>query len=138
MLFALNGTVPILTVVGAWIDDLKQAPSLALLASHHWNNVLSEINKNIVSIDQHIWRHVSDLEVAFDGLVAKTAGKDIDVEKYSVPVEKRIANRLDKLKESFDEMIAKSGGNLERLLQSCEDEVRDKWMSWHLQFFPEL
>ena len=134
----MNGSVPILIAVGAWIDDLRQAPSLALLVSHHWNNFLSEANKNVVSIDQHIWRHVSDLEVAFDGLVAKTAGKDIDIEKYSVPVEKRIANRLDKLKESFDEMIAKSGGNLERLLQSCEDEVRDKWMSWHLQFFPEI
>jgi len=98
----------------------------------------TEVNKNVVSIDQHVWRHVNDLELSFDGLIAKTTGKDVDHVKYSVPIEKRIANRLDKLKDSFDDLVARSGGNIEHLLQSCEDEMKDKWMDWHKQFFPEL
>lgn len=134
----LNGTLPILTAVGAWIEDVKQTPPLALLVSHHWSKLMNEINKNIVSIDQHVWRHVNDLQLAFDGIIAKTTGKDVDHVKYSVPIEERIANRLDKLKDSFDDLVAKSEGNLERLLQSCEDEMKDKWMDWHKQFFPEL
>lgn len=112
----MNGTVPILTAVGAWIEDVKQTPPLALLVSHHWTKLLSEINNNVISIDQHVWRHVNDLELAFDGLVAKATGKDVEHVKYNVPIEKRIAN----------------------LLQSCEDEMKDKWMDWHKQFFPEL
>lgn len=134
----MNGTVPILTAVGAWIEDVKQTPPLALLVSHHWSKLVTEVNKNVVSIDQHVWRHVNDLELSFDGLIAKTTGKDVDHVKYSVPIEKRIANRLDKLKDSFDDLVARSGGNIEHLLQSCEDEMKDKWMDWHKQFFPEL
>ncbi|KAL7499233.1 hypothetical protein ACHAWT_010153 [Skeletonema menzelii] len=134
----VNGTVPILTAVGAWIEDVKQTPPLALLVSHHWSKLLSEVNNNIVSIDQHVWRHVNDLELAFDGLVAKATGKDVDHMKYKVPIEKRIGNQLDKLKDSLDDLVVKSGGNIERLIQSCEDEMKDKWMDWHKQFFPEL
>eukprot|EP00574_Skeletonema_japonicum_P006212 CAMPEP_0201722910 /NCGR_PEP_ID=MMETSP0593-20130828/7114_1 /ASSEMBLY_ACC=CAM_ASM_000672 /TAXON_ID=267983 /ORGANISM="Skeletonema japonicum, Strain CCMP2506" /LENGTH=571 /DNA_ID=CAMNT_0048213921 /DNA_START=41 /DNA_END=1756 /DNA_ORIENTATION=+ len=134
----MNGTVPILAAVGAWVEDVKQTPPLALLVSHHWDKLLSEVNNNIVSIDQHVWRHINELELAFDGLVAKATGKDVDHVKYNVPIEKRIANQLDKLKDSFDDLVAKSGGNIERLLQSCEDEMKDKWMDWHKQFFPEL
>ena len=117
---------------------MKQTPPLALLVSHLWTKLVAEINKNVVSIDQHVWRHVNDLELAFDGLVAKTTGKDVDHEKYNTPIEKRITNRMDKLKYSFVDLVAKSGGNIERLLQSCEDEMKDKWMDWHRQFFPEL
>lgn len=134
----MDGTLPILTAVGAWIEDVKQTPSLALLVSHHWDKLLSEVNNNIISIDQHVWRHINELELAFDGLVAKATGKDVNHVKYNVPIEKRIANQLDKMKDSFDDLVAKSGGNIERLLQSCEDEMKDKWMDWHKQFFPEL
>ena len=108
---------PILTAVGAWIEAVKQTPPLVLLVSHLWTKLVAEINKNVVSIDQHVWRHVNDLELAFDGLVAKTTGKDVDHEKYKSPIEKRITNRMDKLKYSFVDLVAKSGGNIER--SSC-------------------
>lgn len=134
----LNGTVPILEAVGHWIEDVKQTPPLALLVSHHWTKLVNDINKHVVPFDRQVWKHINELEVVFDGLIARAMGKDVDIVKYNVPIEKRVSNRLDKLKESFDDLIAKSGGNIERLLQSCEEEMKDKWLDWHKQFFPEL
>lgn len=134
----IDGTVPILTAFGDLIEDIKKTPPLALLVSYHWTKLVNGIDKNVAPIDQQVWRHIHDLALAFDGLVARATGADVDHAKYSVPIEKRIANRLDKLKDSFDDLVTKSGGNIERLLQSCEDEMKDKWMDWHKQFFPEL
>eukprot|EP00571_Detonula_confervacea_P011528 CAMPEP_0172305732 /NCGR_PEP_ID=MMETSP1058-20130122/6971_1 /TAXON_ID=83371 /ORGANISM="Detonula confervacea, Strain CCMP 353" /LENGTH=608 /DNA_ID=CAMNT_0013017429 /DNA_START=160 /DNA_END=1986 /DNA_ORIENTATION=+ len=126
----VNGTAPLVRAVEDWVIDFREIVSepvhpLAVVFSHYRNRTMGGINKHGISIDKQIWGHFNELVVT-------------KVKVNHFKHEKKKPKHLVELRVAFDRFIAKSGQEIDLLVKSCELEVKEIWLAWHLQFMPDL
>lgn len=121
----VDGTVPLVRAVEDWVLDFRDIVSepnhpLSVILSHYRKQTMGGINKNGISIDKQIWGHFNDF-----------------VDKMRLD---RSQNKKEKPKHLTDlrDAFNRFGQDIEQLVESCELELKEIWLAWHLQFMPEM
>ena len=123
-----------------WLEKGGDAYNQTMIAlSHGWGNCTSYIGNMIVWPD--------DRKNTKSEIKSKT---NLDIitkwqPKNDAPTEDRINIDMHSLKFMFrdiesilNSVALKLKDDVHELAVSCEEEIRDIWLSWHLQFLPLL
>jgi hypothetical protein len=110
----VNNTTPLTSALETWIQDMKTIISepmdspLKIVMIHHWNKIFDGFTTQDAIVEKVNWT-LNDLKYAFN-----------------------------EMKSSIHRLVAKSKDDISQLVTSCEGEIKDMWLAWHLQFLPDL
>ena len=110
----INSTSPITSAFDSWMQDMKRSISdpaespVKIVTLHHWNKVVQEIHNRNAAVNK-LTQNVNEI-------------------KYV----------LDDFKSTLHDWAVKSKNDMDELVSSCESEVKDIWLAWHLQFRPDF
>ncbi|KAL3784974.1 hypothetical protein HJC23_011175 [Cyclotella cryptica] len=110
----VNNTAPLTHAFETWMQDMRTIISdptnspLKIVMIHHWHKIFGVFNKQDAVVDKVNWT-LRDLKYAFNDI-----------------------------KSTIHRVVAKSKDDIDQLVTSCEGEIKEMWLSWHLQFLPDL
>ena len=119
----LNASTPIVKSFEDFADDVRTIiseplPPLTIVVAHHWSRMINGLTKHGLKIDETLLRHINEFVAT----------------KLNVDAPNARNGKLSELKR----FLEKTGDGMNELAKSCEDEIKDIWLQWHKQFFPEL
>ena len=111
---------PIVKSLEEFADEVRTIvseplPPLNIVVAHHWSRMINGLTKYGMKIDETLLQHVDEFINSVDGLNTRN-GKFSELKRF----------------------LEKTGDGMNELAKSCEDEIKDIWLQWHKQFFPEI
>ncbi|EJK72999.1 hypothetical protein THAOC_05409 [Thalassiosira oceanica] len=120
----LNASAPFVKSLEDFADDVRTIvseplPPLTIVVAHHWSRIINGLTKYGMKIDATLLENVNEF---------------VATKLNAVDGPNTQNGKLSELKR----FLEKTGDGMNELAKSCEDEIKDIWLQWHKQFFPEI
>mmetsp|Transcript_13206 Transcript_13206/g.28730 ORF Transcript_13206/g.28730 Transcript_13206/m.28730 type:complete len:196 (+) Transcript_13206:2-589(+) len=120
----LNASAPFVKPLEDFADDVRTIvseplPPLTIVVAHHWSRIINGLTKYGMKIDATLLENVNEF---------------VATKLNAVDGPNTQNGKLSELKR----FLEKTGDGMNELAKSCEDEIKDIWLQWHKQFFPEI
>ena len=106
----INTTAPLSDALKSWTEDVKST------LSEHTDSPLKIV----------VLHHLDEITQKYDAMMKKIHWEFDDVK----------STFINDVHSTFQSLAVKSKGGIDDLTASCQNEIRELWLSWHLQFMP--